>query len=129
MEGEHQGIQFFQAPEAHGVLEGEPEGNQEGAYGIEPDEYMDTDYEFEETDDDMKEDQAPDTGHIASPVSEVQRDPHVPPVNPSRENRSPEAVIADLRQQLFVMEARAVRAELERDEVIVDMTEMAQLLA
>ena len=50
-------------------------------------------------------------------------------MNLPRENRSLEAEIAALRQQLYAMEARAVQAEHERDEVIGDMAEMAQLLA
>ena len=129
MEGEQQGIQFHQVLVAHGMLEDEPEGNQEGAHDVGPDEYTDTDYEFEETDDDIEEGQDPRKDHATSFVSEAQQDHPTPPVNPPRENRSPEAEIAALRQQLYAMEARAVRAEHERDEVIGDMTEMAQLLA
>ena len=63
--------------------------------------------------------------HATSFVSEAQQDHSAPPVIPARENRCPEAEIAALRQQLFAMEARAVRAEYERDEVIGEMTEMA----
>ena len=73
-----------------------------------PDEYTDTDYEFDETKDDMEEEQDSDEDPATSPVSEAQQNHPAPPVNPARENRSPEAEIAALRQQLFAMEARAV---------------------
>ena len=55
MEGEQQGIQFHQVLVAHGMLEDEPEGNQGEAHDVGPDEYTDTDYEFEEADDDVEE--------------------------------------------------------------------------
>ena len=55
MEGEQQGIQFHQVLVAHGMLEDEPEGNQGVAHDVGPDEYTDTDYEFEEADDDVEE--------------------------------------------------------------------------
>ena len=129
MEGDQLGIQFHQVLVAHGMLEDEPEGNPEEAHDVGPDEYIDTDYEFGETDDDVEEGQDGDKDHIPPCENEAQPDHPAPPVNPPRENRSPEAEIAALRQQLYAMEARAVRAEHERDEVIGDMAEMAQLLA
>ena len=129
MEGDQPGIQFHQVLVAHGMLEDEPEGNPEEAHDVGPDEYIDTDYEFGETDDDAEEGQDRDKDHIPSCENEAQPDHPAPPMNPPRENRSPEAEIAALRQQLYAMEARAVQAEHERDEVIGDMTEMAQLLA
>ena len=129
MEGEQLGIQFHQVLVAHGMLEDEPEGNPKEAHDVGPDKYIDTDYEFGETDDDVEESQDRDTNHIPPCENEAQPDHPAPPVNPPRENRSPEAEIAALRQQLYAMEARAVRAEHERDGVIGDMAEMAQLLA
>ena len=73
------------------MLEDDPEGNQEGAHDVGPDEYMDTDYEFEETDDDMEEEQDSGKDHPTSSVSEAQPDHSAPPVNPAREYLSPEA--------------------------------------
>ena len=128
-EEEQQGIQFHQALVAHGMLVDEPGENPGEAHDVGPDEYVDTDYEFGEIDDDDEEGQVGDQEPVLPCENEAQPDHPAPPVNPLRENRSLEAEIAALRQQLYAMEARAVRAEHERDEVIGDMAEMTQLLA
>ena len=73
-----------------------------------PDEYSDKDYEFDGTDGDMEEEHDLDEDSATSPTSETKQDHPAPPGNPVRENRSLEAKIAALRQQLFAMEARAV---------------------
>ena len=73
-----------------------------------PNKYTDTDYEFDGTDDDMEEERDTDETPVAPPTGETQQNHPAPPGNPVRENRSPEAEIAALRQQLFAMEARAV---------------------
>nr|KAJ0192130.1 hypothetical protein LSAT_V11C800391050 [Lactuca sativa] len=111
------------------MIADEPEEDQGGTHDVGPDEYTDTDNKFDEVEDDMEEGQDSGEDSATSPYSEAQPNHPTPPVNPAKENRSPEAEIAALRQQLFAMEARTVRAEHERDEVIGGMTEMAQLLA
>ena len=128
-EEEQQGIQFHQVLVAHGMLVDEPEGNPGEAHDVGPDEYVDTDYEFGELEDDDEDGRVGDQDPIPPCEDEAQPDHPAPPANPPRENRSLEAEIAALRQQLYAMEARAVQAEHERDEVIGDMAEMAQLLA
>ena len=111
------------------MLEDELGENPGEAHDVGPDEYVDIDYEFGETNDDDEEGQVEDQDPVPPYENEAQPDHPAPPVNPPRENRSLEAEIAALRQQLYAMEARAVRAEHERDEVIGDMAKMAQLLA
>ena len=128
-EEEQQGIQLHPALVAQEIFGEEPEENPGEAHGVEPDEYVDTDYEFGEIDDDDEEGQVGDQDPVPPCEIETQPDHPAPPVNSPRENRSLEAEIAALRQQLYAMEARPVQAEHERDEVIGDMTEMAQLLA
>ena len=95
----------------------------------EPDEYTDTNYEFEGADEDMEEDRNVNEAPEEPPADEAQQDHPAPPVDPVDEDCSLEAEVATLRQQLFVMETRAVQAEQERDEVIKEITKMAQLLA
>ena len=106
-----------------------PEEEQGEAPGIGPDEYTDTDYEFDRTDGDMEVDGDTNESPIGPPNDEAHHDHPAPPGDPVDEDRSLEAEVATLRQQQFAMEARAVQAEQERDEVIEEMTEMAQLLA
>ena len=129
MEEEHQGIQFHQALVAHGMIEDAPEEAQGAVPDIKPDEYMDTNYEFEGNDEDMEEVRDTDEAPVESPTDKADQDHPAPPGNPMGEDRSPEAEAVALRQQLFAREARAVQAKLERNEVIREMTEMAQMLA
>ena len=111
------------------MIEDEPEGDQGGAHGVGSDEYTYTYYEFDGTDDDVDEERDTDEASVTPPTGETQQNHPAPPGNPTRDTRFPEAEIAALRQQLFAMEARAVQAERQRDEVIGEMSEMAQLLA
>ena len=53
MDDDQQGIQFHQALVAHWMLEENPEEGQGVAPGLEHDEYTGTDYEFDETNEDI----------------------------------------------------------------------------
>ena len=128
MEKEHQGIQFHQALVAHGTIEDDPEEGQGATHDVGPDEYTDTDYEFEGTDDDTEGEGDADEA-TESPTEEMDQDHPAPPGNRVIEDRSLEEEATTLRQHLFAMEARAVQVGQERDEVIGEMTKMAQLLA
>lgn len=97
--------------------------------GVETDKYTDTDYEFYETDKDEEDDRDTDEVPAEPSTDEAHQDHPAPSGDPVNGTHSLEEEIATLRQQLFAMEARAMLVEQERDEVVVEMTEMAQLLA
>lgn len=129
MDNAQQRVHLYEALVTHGMLEENPEEEQGGAPGIGPDEYTDTYYEFDRTDEDMEEDRDTNEAPVEPPTDEAHQDHPAPPGNPVDEDRSLEAEVAALRQQKIAMEARVVQAEQERDEVIEEMTEMAQLVA
>ena len=129
MDDAQQGVHFYQSLVAHGMLEANPEEEQGGSRGIGPNEYTETDYQSDTTDEDIKEDGDTNEVLVEPPTDEAHQDHPAPPGGPIDEDRSLEAEVTTLRQQLFAMEARVVQAELERDEVIEEMTKMAQLLA
>ena len=129
MDDAQQGVHFYQALVGHGMLEENHEEEQGAAPGIGPDEYTDTNYEFDRTDEDMEEDGDTNAAPDEPPTDEAHQDHLAPPGDPVDEDCSLEAEVATLWQLLFAMEARVVQAEQESDEVIEEMTEMAQLLA
>ena len=111
------------------MLEEDPKGEQGGVHDVGPNEYADTDYEFEGTDDDMKEDRDVNEAPVEPPTDEAHHDHPTLPADPVGEDRSLEAEVVTLRQQLFAMEARAVQAEQQREKIIGETNEMDQLLA
>ena len=108
MDDAQQGVHFYQALVSHGMLEENPEEEKGGAHGIGPNEYTDTDYEFDRTDEDMEEDGDTNEAPVEPATDEAHQGHLAPPGNPVDEDRSLEAEVATLRQQLFAMEARAV---------------------
>ena len=117
MEELQQGILYYQALVVNGLIEEEPVMGQEADPGVGLEEYMETDYEFEEPDEDMEEDR--DTNEVPSepPTSEVMQDHPTTPRDPIDQTRSLEEEVATLRQQLLEAEAWSVQAKHERDEV------------
>lgn len=130
MDEDQQGIQFYQALVAHGMLEENSKEGQGVAPGMEHDEYTDADYEFDETNEDKGDDSNTEEEDPSDPpAGEAPQDSPVPARNPTGRALTPEEEIVALWQQVYATEAQAVLAEQERDEVIREMTEMTQLLA
>ena len=77
MDEAQQGIQFHEALVAHGAIEEDPEVEQEASHGIEPDEYTDTDYQFDESDEDMEDGRDTDEVPDEPPTTEVHQDHRV----------------------------------------------------
>ncbi|CAH1449250.1 unnamed protein product [Lactuca virosa] len=129
MSGMYQDGPYYQALVVYGEIEvgldDNPEENpdrgptmgQKVGPGVEPEEYVVTDYEYDESD--WESDEGKDVKEIPSKPhpSEALSDPHTIQESDTDYIRSLEKEIANLKRQLFADEARAVRAK-QREEVI-----------
>ena len=97
--------------------------------GIGPEEYVDIDYEYEKSNEELEE--AEDIEEVPSEPhpSEMLQDHPAAPEDPADWIRSLEEEVATLRQQLLEVKAQAVQGEHERDETIREMSEMDDLVA
>ncbi|CAH1420752.1 unnamed protein product [Lactuca virosa] len=110
------------------ILKEGPAIGQEVGPGVEPEEYVVTDCEYDESD--RESDEGKDVKETPSKPhpSEAISDPHTIQESDTDYIRSLEKEIANLKCQLFAAEARAVRAE-QREEVITqEVNELAELL-
>ncbi|CAI9278010.1 unnamed protein product [Lactuca saligna] len=98
MDGAHQSIVFYQNLVFHRVVEEDPVVEVAPSDG--PEEYVDTDYDFEESDEET------DTDYIRSLKEEI----------------------TNLKRQLFAAEARAVRAEQREDVITQEVNDVAELM-
>ncbi|CAI9280554.1 unnamed protein product [Lactuca saligna] len=125
MDDDLQGVHFYQALVAQGVLEEDPEENPEGgpAMGqqvgleVEPKEYVVTDYEYDESARESDEGKVVEEARNEPHLSKAPSDPRTVQKGVAYHLRSLEEEITNLKRQLFATEARAVRVE-QRVEVI-----------
>ena len=96
MDGVHQGVQFYQNLVAHGGIEEDHVVGQEAASDLEGEEYIDMDYEFDETDDDKEDDKDTDEVLNEPPTIEVHQDHPILPRDSAGGTRSSEEEIAAL---------------------------------
>ncbi|CAH1435717.1 unnamed protein product [Lactuca virosa] len=108
--------------------DGGPVMGQEVGPGVEPKEYVVTDYEYDESD--RESDEGKDVKETPSKPhpSEALSDPHTIQESNTDYIRSLEKEIANLKRQLFAAEARAVRAEKREEEITQEVNELAELL-
>ncbi|CAI9271145.1 unnamed protein product [Lactuca saligna] len=104
--------------------EGGPAMGQEVGPGVEPKEYVVTDYEYDEFD--WESDEGKDAKETPSKPqpSETLLDPHTIQESDTNYIHTLEKEIANFNRQLFAAESRAVRAE-QREEVITQEHEMS----
>ncbi|CAH1426789.1 unnamed protein product [Lactuca virosa] len=140
MAGMQQDDPYYQALVVYGEIEvglddipeenpeGGPVMGQEVGPGVEPEEYVVTDYEYDESD--WESDEGKDVKETPSKPhpSEALSDPHTIQESDIDYIHSLEKEIGNLKHQLFAVEARVVRAE-QREEVITqEVNELAELL-
>ena len=95
---------------------------------MEPEEYVVTDYEYDESDQEIDEARDVEETHSEPHLSEVPSDPCTVQKNDTKHIHSLEEEIINLKRQLFAAEARAVRAE-QREEIITqEVNGLAELL-
>ncbi|KAL7586333.1 hypothetical protein Lser_V15G40251 [Lactuca serriola] len=107
----------------------DPVMGQEARPGVEPEEYMETYYEFGESDEIMEEEGNTDEVSSEPPTPETVQEHIAIPQNHIDRTHALEEEVATLRQQLLATEAQVVRAEQERDEITREITEMANFMA
>ncbi|CAI9260333.1 unnamed protein product [Lactuca saligna] len=136
MDDDQQGVHFYQALVAQGVLEEDPEENPEGgpAMGqqvgpeVEPGKYVVTDYEYDESDRESDEGKDVEEACNEPHLSKAPSDPHMVQRGDAYHLRSLEEVITNLKRQLFMTEARAVLAEQRVEVITQEANELAELL-
>ncbi|CAI9282878.1 unnamed protein product [Lactuca saligna] len=104
------------------MIKDEPEGDQEGAHDIGPeeeqDEYVIFDFDYDELDQEPNEEKG---------VEEACSEPHQAEA-PSNYLRSLEEAVISLKLQLIMTKARAVRAEQKVEVITQEVGELAELL-
>ena len=119
MEGEHQGLQFHQAPVTHGRIKDEPEVDQGGAHDIGPkeeqDEYVIVDFDCDELDQEPDEEKGVEEARSEHHQSETPLDSRTFQGVDKDYPRSLEEAIISLKLQLITAEARVVRVEQRVD--------------
>ena len=99
---EHQqGDLYYQALVAHGWIEEEPEMVQEAGLGIEPEEYLETDYRNKGSDEEAGEVEGIEEVFIESHPLGMISNPHITLKDPTDQTHSLEEEVAMLKQQLF----------------------------
>ncbi|CAH1417101.1 unnamed protein product [Lactuca virosa] len=140
MAGMQQDVPYYQALVVYGEIEvglddnpkGNPEGGpamgQEVGPGVEPEECVVTDYEYDESD--RESDEGKDIKETPSKPhpSEALPDPHTNQESNTDYIRSLEKEIPNLKRQLFAAEARVVRAEKREKVITQEVNELAELL-
>lgn len=107
---------------------GRPAIGQEVGPVVEPEEYVVTDYEYGESDQELDEARDVEETYSEPHLSEVPSDPHTIQKSDTYHIHSLEEEITNLKLQLFAAEARVVRAE-QREEIITqEVNEVAELL-
>ncbi|CAH1412919.1 unnamed protein product [Lactuca virosa] len=101
---------------------------QEANPGIGPEEYLETYYEYERSNEETEEVRSIEEVISESHPLGMIPDHYTTQEYPTDRTRSLEEEVATLRQQLFTAETRAARAEPERDEITREMIELADLL-
>ncbi|CAI9295437.1 unnamed protein product [Lactuca saligna] len=136
MDDDQQGVHFYQALVAQGVLEEDLEENPKGgpAMGqqvgpeVEPEEYVVTNYEYEESDQESDEGKDVEEARNELHLSKAPSDPRMVQKGDAYHLRSLEDEIKNLKRQLFVTEARVVRAEQRVEVITQEENELAELL-
>ncbi|CAI9268292.1 unnamed protein product [Lactuca saligna] len=136
MDDDQQGVHFYQGLVAQGVLEEDPEENPEGgpAMGkhvglvVEPEEYVVTDCEYDESDWDSGEGKDIEEACNEPHLSKAPLDPRTVHRGDAYDLRSLEEEITHLKLQFFATEARFVRAEKRVEVITQEANELAELL-
>ncbi|CAI9302993.1 unnamed protein product [Lactuca saligna] len=136
MDDDQQGVNFYEALLAQGLLEEDPKENpgggpsmgQQVAPEVEPEEYVATDYEYDESDRDSDEGKDVEEARNEPYLSKVASDPHTVQRGDAYYLRSLEEEITNHKRQLFATEARAIRAEQRVEVITQEANELAELL-
>ncbi|CAI9304361.1 unnamed protein product [Lactuca saligna] len=145
MDDDQQGVNFYQELVAEGVLEEDPEENpkagpamgQQVRLEVEPEEYVVTDYEYDESDRESDEGETRSGTYEGKDIKEARNEPHLSkaPSNPrtvlrgdAYHLRSLEEEITNLKRQLFATEARVVRADQRVEVITQEVNELVEHL-